>query len=70
MQWFFIDIWYCRKEPVLPYMGQNWHDVIECVLVFFFLFFLSVKCSYKGMYFWYIWQAYSTGITKKKSLQM
>ena len=31
-----------------------------------FVLILSVLCSSKGMYFWYIWQTYSTGITKKE----
>ena len=32
------------------------------------LLFLSVWCSYTGMYFWYIWQTYSTGIKKRANV--
>ena len=34
------------------------------------LLVLSVYCSYKWMYLWYIWQTYYTGITKKKLIDV
>ena len=57
------------KELVMPYIGQNWHAVkidgmcTQCtraVQLICTKFVSSLWCSYKRMYFWYIWQPYST----------
>ena len=64
-----------NKEPVLPYIGQNWHDVkidgmcTPCTLyslsVLIFYVLICIIFKKKEMYFCFIWQNYPTGIPKK-----